>query len=157
MFRQSPGIPMSSCTTIAKGSSIFVANAMSETNDSPRLDATRSMLAAIVESSDDAIISKTLEGIITSWNTGATRIFGYTEKEVIGRPINILIPSELQYEENRILECIRSGQRIDHYETVRITKTGKKVDVSLTISPVMDSSGKIMGCSKIARDIRNRK
>jgi PAS domain S-box-containing protein len=113
--------------------------------------------AAIVESSEDAIISKNRDAVITSWNAGAERIFGYAESEALGEPITILIPPELQDEENRILEKLRAGERIEHYETIRVTKTGRKVEVSLSISPIKDSSGNIMGFSKIARDITKRK
>src|SRR5271168_5200532 len=94
----------------------------------------RSRLAAIVESSDDAIVAKDLNGIITNWNSSAERIFGYTENEVLGKPITILIPPELQAQEKDILHRIRSGERIEHFETVRITKGGKRVLVSLTVS-----------------------
>jgi PAS domain S-box-containing protein len=100
----------------------------------------RLRLAAIVESSEDAIISKNLEAIITSWNAGAQRIFGYTEQEAVGQAITILIPSELRGEENKILERLRAGERIQHYETIRITKAGNRVNVSLTISPIRDSA-----------------
>ncbi|HKW33950.1 MAG TPA: PAS domain S-box protein [Candidatus Acidoferrum sp.] len=113
--------------------------------------------AAIVESSEDAIISKDLCAVITSWNSGAERIFGYAEAEVIGQPITILIPPELRDEENEILERLREGGRIEHYETKRVTKTGKKVDVSLVIGPIKDSSGRLVGFSKIAHDIAQRK
>jgi PAS domain S-box-containing protein len=113
----------------------------------------RSRLAAIVESSDDAIIAKDLNGIITAWNGSAERIFGYTESEVLGKPITIIIPSELRAQETDILRRLRSGERIEHFETVRITKTGERVLVSLTVSPVRDSTGKIIGASKIARDV----
>jgi PAS domain S-box-containing protein len=113
----------------------------------------RSRLAAIVESSDDAIVAKDLNGIITNWNGSAERIFGYTESEVVGKPITIIIPPELQSQETDILRRLRSGERIEHFETVRATKTGKRVLVSLTVSPVRDSSGRIVGASKIARDI----
>lgn len=116
-------------------------------------DETSSRLAAIVQGSDDAIIAKNLNGIVTSWNASAERIFGYTEKEVLGKPITIIIPSELQSEEADILRRLRSGERVEHFETVRITKGGKQVLVSLTISPVRDASGRIVGASKIARDI----
>lgn len=112
---------------------------------------------AIVESSEDAIISKNLDGIITSWNAGAERIFGYGEAEVIGHPITILFPPELKVEENKILETMRAGGRYKHYETVRITKAGKNVDVSLSIFPIKDSTGKLEGISTIARDISERK
>jgi len=114
---------------------------------------TSSRLAAIVQSSDDAIVAKDLNGIITSWNGSAERIFGYTEQEVLGKPIALIIPPELQAEEVEILRQLRAGERIDHFETVRIAKGGKRVLVSLTISPVKDSSGRIVGASKIARDI----
>jgi PAS domain S-box-containing protein len=113
--------------------------------------------SAIVESSEDAIISETLDAIITSWNAGAQRIFGYTEDEAIGQPINILIPPELREDERKILEKLRAGERVEHYETIRVTKAGKRVNVSLSISPIRDASGKITGISKIARDITERK
>jgi PAS domain S-box-containing protein len=116
------------------------------------LDAER-WLAAIVESSDDAIIGKTLDGIITSWNAGAERIFGYSADEVLGKPVTILIPQDLWHEEAKILERLRKGERIDHFETTRIHKDGSNVAISLTISPIRDSSGAISGISKIARDI----
>ena len=113
--------------------------------------------AAVVESSEDAIISKNLDAVIVSWNAGAQRIFEYTEAEAVGQPITILIPPDLLDEENTILERLRAGGRIEHYETIRLTKTGRKVDVSLTISPIRDSSGKLVGFSKIAQDITERK
>jgi PAS domain S-box-containing protein len=114
-------------------------------------------LAAIVESSDDAIISKDLNGVITSWNSGAQRIFGYTAEEAIGESITLIIPSELQDQEKEILKRLRAGQRIEHFETVRVSKSGKAVDISLTISPLRDAHGTIVGASKIARDITERK
>ena len=114
-------------------------------------------LAAIVESSDDAIISKDLNGIITSWNGGAERLFGYTAQETINRPITILIPPDRLDEEPRILEQLRRGEKVDHFETVRVRKDGSTLDLSLTISPVKDSHGRIIGASKIARDITERK
>jgi PAS domain S-box-containing protein len=114
-------------------------------------------LAAIVSSSDDAIISKTLEGRITSWNAGATRIFGYTAEEMVGQSILRLIPPELQHEEDEILARLRRGERIDHFDTVRLTKDGRRIDISLTVSPVRDGSGTIVGASKVARDVSDRK
>ena len=114
-------------------------------------------LAAIVESSDDIIISKDLDGIITSWNKGAEKIYGYTAAEVIGKPMTILIPSNLVNEEPQILDRIKRGEVIDHYETVRRRKNGTELDVSLTISPIRDEAGKIIGASKIARDITERR
>jgi len=114
-------------------------------------------LAAIIENSDDAVISKNLDGIITSWNGGAERLFGYTAEEVIGRPVMILIPPERIDEEPGILARIRRGERIDHYDTVRRRKDGSPIDISLTVSPIKDADGKIVGASKIARDITERK
>ena len=114
-------------------------------------------MAAIVESSDDAIISMDLAGGITTWNTGAERIFGYVAQEVIGKPITILIPPDRRQEKREIIGHIRSGQRVEQYETVRIRKDGSKTDISLTASPIRSSAGKIIGASKIARDITARK
>jgi PAS domain S-box-containing protein len=116
-----------------------------------------SRLAAIVASSDDAIISKNLQGIIVTWNEGATRIFGYTPEEVIGKSITILIPPDRLQEEPAILTRLRAGDRVDHYETVRVRKDGSFVDISLTISPVRNAAGEIIGASKIARDITHQK
>ena len=120
-------------------------------------DEARSRLAAIVESSDDAIISKDLNGIIQSWNRGAERTFGYTESEAVGQRITLIIPPELRDEEDTILHNAGLGQKVEHYETVRVTKAGKRINVSLTLSPLRDSSGKIIGSSKIAREITERK
>ena len=114
-------------------------------------------LASIVQSSDDAIISKDLNGVIASWNCGAQRIFGYTAQEMIGRPVSLLIPTELENEEPGILQRIRRGERIDHYETVRRRKDGSLVDISLTVSPVRNAAGEIIGASKVARDITERR
>lgn len=114
-------------------------------------------LAAIVASSDDAIISKTLDGIITSWNDGAQRLFGYAEEEAVGRPILMLIPQEHSHEEDMILSRLRRGERIDHYETVRQTKEGRRIEVSLSVSPIRDENGVIVGASKIARDVTERR
>ena len=114
-------------------------------------------LASIVESSDDAIVSKNLDGIITSWNRGAERIFGYTAEEAVGQPITILIPHDRQDEERAILTRVRRGERIDHFETIRQRKHGSLIVVSLTVSPVKNAEGKIVGASKIARDITEEK
>jgi PAS domain S-box-containing protein len=114
-------------------------------------------LAAIVESSDDAIVTKDLNGIITSWNAGAERLFGYTPEEVIGNPITMLIPRERQDEEQEIIGRVRRGDRVEHYETIRQRKDGTRVDISLTVSPLKDAQQKIVGASKIARDISRRK
>jgi PAS domain S-box-containing protein len=115
------------------------------------------LLGAIVAGSDDAIVSKDLNGIVTSWNPGAERVFGYSALEMIGRPIATLIPQDRQDEETEILRRIRSGERVDHYETIRQRKDGTLINISLTISPVRDGSGKIVGASKIARDVTERK
>jgi PAS domain S-box-containing protein len=115
------------------------------------------LLAAIVDSSNDAIVSKTLEGRILSWNAGAARIFGYTAAEAIGQSITIIIPPELQEEEQRIIAKVRGGERIDHFDTIRIAKDGRRIPISLTVSPVRDSRGVIIGASKVARDISERK
>ena len=117
----------------------------------------QSLLAAIIESSDDSIVSKDLNGIVTSWNHGAERIFGYTSAEMIGRPISVLAPPDRLDEMPHILARIRRGERVDHYETVRRTKDGRLVNISLTVSPIIDESGKIVGASKISRDITERK
>src|ERR1700722_17413012 len=115
------------------------------------------LLASIVDSSEDAIISKTLEGVITSWNAGAERLFGYDAKEAIGRPITMLIPVDRHDEELSILARLRQGEKIEHFDTIRLRKDGTAFEVSLSISPVRDVAGKIIGASKIARDITGRK
>jgi PAS domain S-box-containing protein len=122
-----------------------------------RADKAIGLLAAIVDSSDDAIVSKTLDGIITSWNAGAERLFGYTASEAVGQHISLIIPVNRRDEETVIIERIRQGDPIEHFDTVRMRKDKTPFDVSLTISPVRDSSGKIIGASKIARDITQRK
>ncbi|HEX8685935.1 MAG TPA: PAS domain S-box protein, partial [Pyrinomonadaceae bacterium] len=114
-------------------------------------------LSAIIESADDAVISKTLEGIITSWNKGAERVFGYTADEVVGRPVTILIPAELADEEPGILSRLVRGERVEHYETVRVRRDGTLIDISLTVSPIRGPDGAIIGASKVARDITDRK
>jgi PAS domain S-box-containing protein len=119
--------------------------------------ASHSWLAAIIHSSDDAIISKTLDGIVSSWNEGAERIFGYTAAEMIGTPILRLIPEDRHEEEPAILERLKRGERVDHFETKRLTKDGRVLDISLTISPIRDRQGKIIGASKIARNITDQK
>src|SRR5205823_8316758 len=118
-----------------------------------RADEARARLAVIVESSADAIYSISLDGIINSWNRAAERIFGYTAAEVIGQSISLLLPGEHADEEPALLERIQRGERIDHYQTVRVTKAGARLDVSLSASPMRSPGGKISGASKIARDI----
>jgi PAS domain S-box-containing protein len=117
------------------------------------VDDPQQLLAAIVSSSDDAIVSKTLDGIITSWNAAAERMFGYTADQAIGQPITLIIPQERLGEETEILERIRAGQRVDHYETVRIAKDGRRLEMAVTISPLFDRTGRIVGASKVGRDI----
>ncbi len=114
-------------------------------------------LAAIVSTSDDAIISKNLDGVILSWNAGAERLFGYTAEEAIGKPITLIIPADHLNEEPRIIERLRKGERVDHFETVRKRKDGGLVNISLTISPLKDDSGRVIGASKVARDVTDRK
>src|SRR5262245_57824814 len=114
-------------------------------------------LAAIVESSDDAIVSKDLNGVIQSWNHGAEKMFGYTPEEAIGRSITILIPTERLPEETEVLNRIRSGRSVEHFETVRQRKDGTLIDISLTVSPIRNAKGEIVGASKIARDITAQK
>jgi PAS domain S-box-containing protein len=124
-----------------------------DVSESHRNDLELARLAAIVSSSDDAIISKTVDGTVTSWNAGATSIFGYEAHEMIGQSITRIIPTELHEEERRILMRLQRGERLQHFETVRVAKDGRHVDISLTVSPLLDKSGKIVGASKVARDI----
>jgi PAS domain S-box-containing protein len=126
-------------------------------SDRKKNDESRFRLAAVVDSADDAIISKDLNGIISSWNDGARRMFGYTADEMIGQSILRLIPVELHYEEAAILTKLRAGERVDHFETRRMRKDGSTIELSVTISPIMDGSGRVIGASKIARDISDRR
>ncbi|MCU1239449.1 MAG: hypothetical protein JWO71_175 [Candidatus Acidoferrum typicum] len=128
-----------------------------DVNQIAQAEQAQARLAAIVESSDDAIISKDLNGTINSWNATAERIFGYSAQEAIGQPITIIIPPELRDEEAQITKRLRSGERIDHFETVRIAKSGKRLNISLTVSPIKDLQGRVIGASKIARDVTNSK
>jgi PAS domain S-box-containing protein len=139
------------------GSAVGAVLVFRDVSERRRTELARAHLAAIVDSSEDAIVSKTLQGIILSWNTGAERLFGYSSPEAVGRPITILIPPERIHEEAEILARIARGERIDHFETVRVTKDGHRLDISLTVSPIRDVSGEIIGVSKIARDITDRK
>jgi PAS domain S-box-containing protein len=125
--------------------------------DRRRADETAAYLAAIVSSSTDAIVGKTLDGIIRSWNRAAEHLFGHSADEAVGRPITIIIPAERLHEEDEVIRRIRRGERVEHYETVRVRKDGREVEVSLTISPVRNAAGVIIGASKIARDITQRK
>jgi PAS domain S-box-containing protein len=141
----------------ASGRLIGAINLLMDITDREEAALESAQLAAIVASSDDAIVSKTLDGTITSWNEGATRIFGYEASEMIGQSILKFIPSELHHEERQILAQLQRGERIQHYETVRVAKDGHRVDVSLTVSPVRDRSGRVIGASKVGRDITERK
>lgn len=117
----------------------------------------KSLLAALVESSDDVIVSKTLAGVITSWNQAAERMFGYTADEAIGQHITLIIPKRLHPEETMIISKVRNGEPISHYETTRVTKDGREIPLSLTVSPIRNSQGEVIGASKIARDISERR
>jgi two-component system, chemotaxis family, CheB/CheR fusion protein len=139
------------------GQIIGASKVARQIGDRKQAERTQARLAAIVESSDDAIVSKSLDGIIQSWNTAATRIFGYTAEEAIGQPITLIIPSDLQGEERAIITRLRAGKRVEHFDTMRITKDGRRIPVSLTISPIHDLSGRVIGASKIARDISERR
>jgi PAS domain S-box-containing protein len=139
------------------GTIVGVVNFFHDITERKQAERTTSLLAAIVDSSDDAIISKRLDGIITSWNGGAARLFGYTAQEAIGQHITHIVPPDRLDEEAMILERLRRGERVDHFETVRVDKDGRKLDVSVTISPVKDAAGHVIGASKVARNITERK
>jgi PAS domain S-box-containing protein len=141
----------------SEGYIIGAVNCFQDITERKRNEEAVQRLAAIVESSDDAIVGNGLDGIITSWNRGAERIFGYLTEEVIGKPITILIPPNYQKEEEAIRQRILRGQRVEPFETVRQCKHGSLIDVSLTVSPVRNARGKIIGVSKIARNITERK
>jgi two-component system, chemotaxis family, CheB/CheR fusion protein len=141
----------------ASGAFVGAVNMLIDMREHQRAEHASRHLASIVESCDDAIVSKDLNGIIATWNKGAERLFGYLAAEVIGKPITILIPQDRQDEETRILERIRRGERIEHYETIRQRKDGSHITVSLTVSPISDEFGRIVGASKVARDITEQK
>jgi PAS domain S-box-containing protein len=136
---------------------IEFAGAVQDVTAARTAEAAQLRLGAIVASSDDAIVGKTLEGIITSWNAGAQRIFGYTEDEAVGRPIDILIPPDRQGEESLILDKLKRGESVDHFETIRVMKDGREIHVSLAVSPIRNAAGQVVGGSKIARDITQRR
>jgi PAS domain S-box-containing protein len=140
------------------GALVGAVNMLVDITDRKRAEQSAQQLAAVVEFSDDAIITKDLDGVITSWNRGAERLFGYKTEEAVGRPITtILIPLDRLDEEREILGRLRRGERVDHFETVRRCKDGSLLDISLTVSPLKDAAGKIVGASKIARDITERR
>ncbi len=152
-----PFIPYPTPLFDADETFVGAVNLLVDITDRKQTEMAAQRLAAIVESSDDAILSKDLNGVITSWNRGAERLFGYEAEEVVGKPITILIPKDRWEEEPVILARIRAGERIDHYETVRRRKDGSLVEISLTVSPVKTPAGRIIGASKIARDITERR
>jgi len=141
----------------AAGKIVGGINMLMDVTERKKAEEFRAYLAAIVDSSDDAIVSKNLDSVITSWNQSAERLFGYSAEEAVGRHITLIVPPDRSDEEAMILGYLKSGNRIDHFETVRVRKNGTRVDVSLTISPVRDSAGRVIGASKIARDISERK
>jgi PAS domain S-box-containing protein len=152
-----PFIPYPTPLYSRTGKLVGAVNMLVDITDRKLMETLAHRIASIVESSDDAIISKDLNGTILSWNDGAGRLFGYTAQEAIGKSVTILIPPDRLDEEPGIIKRIQNGERVDHYETVRRRKDGSLVDISLTVSPVKDASGKIVGASKIARDISDRK
>lgn len=141
----------------AAGHVTYLRGTVQDITERKQAEEARFRLASIVESSDDAIISRSLDGIITTWNRGAQHIFGFSESEALGQPTAILAPIELREEEEAILQKARVGENVEHHETIRMTKEGKKIDVSLTISPLRDAMGRVVGSSQIARDITERK
>jgi len=139
------------------GDAVTFCGFITDVTERKRMEEAREQLAAIVESTDDAILTKTLDGVITSWNPGAEKCFGYTAQEVVGKPMLMLIPPERAHEEPEILARMVRGERIHHFETVRVGKGGKRIDLSVTISPLKNSQGEVIGVSKIAREITERK
>jgi len=152
-----PFMPFPTPLRDASGRLVGAVNMLVDLSERRVSDNARAFLAAIVESSDDAIVSKTLDGVVTSWNRGAESIFGYKAEEMIGQPITRLFPPDRISEEDLILDRIRRGQRVEHFETVRHRKDGREIDVSVTISPIRDGSGRVVGASKTARDITEKK
>ena len=141
----------------AAGNVVKFIGTCTDVHEQKQAAETRERLAAIVDSSDDAIIGQTLEGVITSWNRSAERLYGYTAAEALGQPIGLLVPRDVPDEIPQILARLQQGERVDHYETQRVRKDGTRLDVSLTLSPIRDSTGRVIGASKIARDITARK
>ena len=139
------------------GRLVGAVNVLVDISDQKRVEEAQSRLGAIVESSEDAIVGKSLEGIISSWNVGAERIFGYSAAEAIGQPITLIVPPERLLEEQEILARLRNGERVEHHETIRIAKDGRRLDISLTTSPIRDGNGRVIGASKVARDITAKK
>jgi PAS domain S-box-containing protein len=142
---------------LARDGDALILLVFQDINERKQAERTTGLLAAIVDSSDDAIISKNLDGVITSWNKSAERLFGYTVEEAIGQRIMLVVPADRHHEEEMILERLRRGERVDPFETVRVRKDGTTLDISLTISPVKDAAGHVVGASKVARDVTERK
>jgi PAS domain S-box-containing protein len=139
------------------GAVIGAVNMLLDVTERKQIEETRARLAAIIDSSDDAIVGKTLEGVITSWNRSAERLFGYTEAEAVGQHITLIIPHERRAEEDDVLARLRRGEKVDHFETERQAKDGRKINISLTVSPIRNAEGRVIGASKVARDITERK
>ena len=137
----------------AQGKVVGAAKIVRDVTRQKKLEEAALRLAAIVESSDDAIASKNLNGIITSWNRSAEKLFGYKAEEIVGQPVTVIIPPELHHDEDMILSKIRRGEKIDHFETIRLHKNGERIEVSLTISPIKDDNGNVIGAAKIIRNI----
>ena len=140
-----------------KGRILGASHVVRDITDRKQLDEHLQLLAAVIESSEDAVISKTLDGTILTWNAGAEHVYGYPAAETIGRPMTLLLPKDRADEEKKILQRIGQGERVEHFETVRRTKSGDLIDVSLTISPILDKNGRVLGASHVARDITDRK
>jgi PAS domain S-box-containing protein len=141
-----------------KGGNVRMAvNILRDVTEQRRTEKERARLAAIVESSNDAIIGKTLDGVIISWNEAAERIYGYSSEEVVGQPISVLVPSDRPAEVPTILDSVRRGEKVEPFDTVRITKDGRRLDISLTVSPIRNFAGDVVGAPTIARDITGRK
>ena len=153
----SPYLPLNDPIRDKDGTIVGAMNFFHDITEQRNAEQASGLLAAIVDSSDDAIISKNLDGVIMSWNKGAERIFGHLAEDAVGKHITLIIPKDRHEEETNILERLRRGERVDHFETVRIRKDGQFVDVSITISPIKDAHGRIIGASKVARDITERK
>src|SRR5690606_32013479 len=136
---------------------VLVSSTIRDVTDRKKAEETRAQLAAIVDSSGDAITSKSLDGTIQSWNSGAERVFGYSAAEMIGQPITLLVPPDRSEEESSIIECLKRRDRVETFETIRRRKDGREIHVSVTVSPIHDSRGKIIGASNVARDISDRK
>ena len=152
-----PFIPYPTPLHDSTGKTVGAVNMLVDITDRKRAELAQQLLVSIIESSDDAILSKNLYGIITSWNAGAERLFGYTAAEAVGKSITMLIPPDRIDEEPGIIARIRRGEHVDHYETTRVRKDGGLVEISLTVSPIKDGTGRIVGASKIARDVTERK